>query len=246
MYTQLGLVEISGVAGTNDTSPRSAAEVRAKFNAADGINPNSAVLPHQVDYGLLTAGVRLAGGLISGQLTAIDLPSGRTYPHFIGINARLGGLSEQSRVQRIDALYDAFEQAQVWRKTKRVSNRPEQLASRDLMVLSRLLQGEGRLFVEAHRQSDIEQALKLGKRFGIRIVIVGGQEAWRVADKIVAADAAVVMNPVSNAPSNLQQSAVAKNLQLYNFQIRKFSCLSSSTPRPRFDDCTGRVGVREN
>ena len=204
-YTQLGLVEISGVRGTNDTYPKTKSEIRAHLRAADGVNPNSAVLAHQVDYGLLSAGVHVSGGLLSGQLTAIDLPSGQVHRHFGGVNTRLGGLNEQSRVQRIAELNEAFEQTKNWIRTRRISNRPEQLPERELRVLARLLNGKGRLFVEAHRQSDIEQALQLGKKFGIRIVIVGGQEAWRVADQLVTDNAAVIMNPVANAPGNFDK-----------------------------------------
>ena len=204
-YTQLGLVEISGVRGTNDTYPKTKSEIRAHLRAADGVNPNSAVLAHQVDYGLLSAGVHVSGGLLSGQLTAIDLPSGQVHRHFVGVNTRLGGLNEQSRVQRIAELNEAFEQTKNWIRTRRISNRPEQLPERELRVLARLLNGKGRLFVEAHRQSDIEQALQLGKKFGIRIVIVGGQEAWRVADQLVTDNAAVIMNPVANAPGNFDK-----------------------------------------
>ena len=204
-YTQLGLVEISGVRGTNDTYPKTKSEIRAHLRAADGVNPNSAVLAHQVDYGLLSAGVHVSGGLLSGQLTVIDLPSGQVHRHFVGVNTRLGGLNEQSRVQRFAELNEAFEQTKNWIRTRRISNRPEQLPERELTVLARLLNGKGRLFVEAHRQSDIEQALQLGKKFGIRIVIVGGQEAWRVADQLVTDNAAVIMNPVANAPGNFDK-----------------------------------------
>ena len=201
-YTQLGLVEISSVGSTNDTSPKHNHPIRARLRAADGLNPNSEVLPHQIAYGILSAGVHLSGGLMSGQVNALNLSSGRAYDHFIGVNLSLGGMKEQSRAHILSSLHIAFEQAGAWLKTQTVSKRPEQLPARDLQVLAELLKGNGRLFVRAQRQSDIEQAIRLGETFGIRVVIVGGREAWRISDQLAARNVAVIVNPVANAPTN--------------------------------------------
>lgn len=201
-YTQLGLVEISGVGSANDTRPDTEHAVRSNLKASDAINPNSYVLAQQVEYGLLSAGTHLSGGLISGQIAAIDLVTGEVAQSFVGINLSLGGQSGQSRAQRLELLYDAFEQAQAWQKTKTVSNRPEQLNVKQLKVLSRLIAGEGRVFVEAHRQSDIEHALAIGARFQLKIVIVGGHEAWRLASKLAKTRTPVIVNPVQNLPAS--------------------------------------------
>ena len=144
-------------------------------------------------------------------MTVIDLPSGKAYPHFVGVSARLGGARDQSRAQRINLLIDAFEQTRIWMKTKQISPRPEQLPAADLKVLARLLKGEGRLFVEADRQSDIEHALALGQMYGVKIVIIGGQEAWRVAQRLANQNVAVILNPISNTPTNFDRLLTKPN-----------------------------------
>ena len=204
-YTQLGLVEISGVGSTNDSRPNTDHAVRSDLRAIDAINPNSYVLAQQVEYGILSAGTHLSGGLISGELAVIDLVSGRPVPAFVGVNLSLGGGAEQSRAQHVALIYDAFAQAQQWMKTKTVSDRPEQLRVNQLRTLSRLLAGEGRVFIEAHRQSDIEHALAFGTHFKLKIVIVGGQEAWRVAKKLAKSRTPVILNPVQNLPGSFDR-----------------------------------------
>jgi imidazolonepropionase-like amidohydrolase len=201
-YTQLGLVEISGVGTANDTRPDTEYAVRSHLSAADAMNPNSFVLAQQVEYGLLSAGTHLSGGLISGQLAAVNLVTGEIDDALAGINLSLGGQSGQSRAQRLALIHDAFEQARAWQKNKTISNRPEQLSIRQLKVLSRLLSGEGRVFVEAHRQSDIEHALAMGARYKLKLVIVGGHEAWRVARRLAKTRTPVIINPVHNLPSS--------------------------------------------
>jgi imidazolonepropionase-like amidohydrolase len=204
-YTQLGLVEISGVGSANDSRPATAHPIRSDLRARDAINPNSYVLAQQVEYGLLSAGTHLSGGLIGGQIAVIDLVSGQPEASFVGINLRLGGQAEQSRAYRLAAIYAAFEQAERWQKTKTISDRPEQLSAQQLATLARLISGEGRVFVEAHRESDITHALALRKRFNLKIVIVGGQEAWRVAQTLSSTRTPVIINPVQNLPGSFDR-----------------------------------------
>ncbi|WP_144037955.1 amidohydrolase family protein, partial [Sphingopyxis sp. KK2] len=56
-----------------------------------------------------------------------------------------------------------------------------------------------------HRESDIRQAAALASDFGIRIIIVGGAEAWRAADVLAAAKVAVVVDPTANLPFSFDQ-----------------------------------------
>lgn len=68
-----------------------------------------------------------------------------------------------------------------------------------------VLLGEVPLAIQTHRESDIRQAAALASDFGIRIIIVGGAEAWRAADVLAAAKVAVVVDPTANLPFNFDQ-----------------------------------------
>ncbi len=64
----------------------------------------------------------------------------------------------------------------------------------DLAVLSDVVSRDGRVFFRAHRATDIRQALELAGRHGFRIAVVGGREAWRVADLLEERDVPVLVS----------------------------------------------------
>lgn len=64
----------------------------------------------------------------------------------------------------------------------------------DLAVLSRAASGDPRVFFRASRAEDVRQALDLADAHGFRPVIVGGREAWRVADRLARRDVPVLVS----------------------------------------------------
>lgn len=56
------------------------------------------------------------------------------------------------------------------------------------------------LAIQTNRESDIREAAALAKEFGVKVIIVGGAEAWRAADVLAAAKVAVVLDPLANLP----------------------------------------------
>ncbi|MGH6693928.1 amidohydrolase family protein [Sphingopyxis sp.] len=61
------------------------------------------------------------------------------------------------------------------------------------------------LAIQTHRESDIRQAAALASDLGIKVIIVGGTEAWRAADVLAAARVAVILDPQVNLPFNFDQ-----------------------------------------
>lgn len=68
-----------------------------------------------------------------------------------------------------------------------------------------MIAGEIPLAIQTHRESDILQAIALARDFAIRVVIVGGAEAWRVADALATAKIGVVLDPQANLPFTFDQ-----------------------------------------
>lgn len=58
------------------------------------------------------------------------------------------------------------------------------------------------LAVVAHREADIRQAIALAERWNLRVVVVGGAEAWRVAPELAAAGIPVVLDPLDALPAD--------------------------------------------
>lgn len=63
----------------------------------------------------------------------------------------------------------------------------------DLDVGGRILAGEQRVFARADARGDIERWLGLAEEFGLKLVIVGGRDAWMLAERLKAAEIAVVL-----------------------------------------------------
>lgn len=67
-------------------------------------------------------------------------------------------------------------------------------------LLAGLFDGSVSLLVNTHRVSDIRQVMAMQKKYGLRVILVGAQEAWMVADELAASGIPVVLNPIANLP----------------------------------------------
>lgn len=73
----------------------------------------------------------------------------------------------------------------------------------DRAALARVVEGEVPLYVEENRAVYILQLLELKEEFeDLQLVIMGGAEAWMVADQIAEAGASVVIAPTLNLPAS--------------------------------------------
>lgn len=77
----------------------------------------------------------------------------------------------------------------------------------DLEALIPVANGTLPLIVTVHRAADIQQVLRLGREEGVKLILDGAEEGWLVADQIAAANVPVLLNPISNLPSNLEMRA---------------------------------------
>ena len=75
-------------------------------------------------------------------------------------------------------------------------------ADADDIALHAVATREVPLAIVAHREADIRQAIALAARWGLRVVVVGGAEAWRVAPELAAAGIAVVLDPLDALPAD--------------------------------------------
>ena len=71
-------------------------------------------------------------------------------------------------------------------------------------VFARYLAG-GRVVFEVNRAADILKTLAFAKGYGIKPVIVGGAEAWIVADQLAEAKVPVILDALVNLPESFDQ-----------------------------------------
>lgn len=217
-WSHIGIVEISGVSGTNDTEVEGTG-LSAAFNVADAINPRSALIPvNRIEGITRTLVVPQPGShLIAGQALIMDL-GGR--PDSVGREAaamviHLGeqgaSLSGGSRAAAMLRLREMFQDARDYGRNRSAferGNRRDYAASRlDLEALQPLLAGRIPMIAAVNRASDIEALLRLQREFDLRVIVYGGAEAWVVADQLAAADVAVIVDPLTNLPGSFDMLA---------------------------------------
>ncbi|MEE2786283.1 MAG: amidohydrolase family protein [Myxococcota bacterium] len=205
-FTRLGLVEIGGVAASNDTSSSYPHPVRSSQRAVDSLNPHSALIPIQRFHGVATVLTTLGGGIVSGQAAVMSLGTGAVLRAPAGFVTRFGGRAGGNRGETVAFLRTLLDDARAYRLNQEafLANRFRPLAAHrlDLEALGPLLDGQMPLFIQANRRSDIRVALEFARQQEISVVLVGAREAWLEREAIAESGVSVIVNPADNLPNN--------------------------------------------
>ncbi len=211
--TQLGLVEIGGEPQTRDANAKGTDGIAASFRAWDGLNSESVMWAPARNEGVTSAVVAPAGGLVAGQASMVDLVNGSASqmmrrapvamiaqinnPRSAQTNAR-GELIAKLRGLLEDVKFYQSHHADYDRSAARTLG-----ATRaDLEAMIPVVDGKLPLVIQAERVDDIESALRLAKEFNLKIMILGGAEAWLAANDLAAAHVPVIAGAMNNIPIN--------------------------------------------
>jgi len=193
--SQLGIEEVTS---TDDGADRAvkAGPLGAAFDIQYALNSNSELL-------------RVAR--FDGVTRAMTLPTGSASAPFTGQGAALR-LSESADILDRPKAAVAVQTggpsdaARAYRAEKHgLGPRDQVLNHLDAEALAPVLDGTVPLAIAATRESDIRQAIALSRDEHVRVVIVGGAEAWRVADLLAAAKIPVVLDPFADLPYSLDE-----------------------------------------
>ena len=214
--SELGLMET----GSSDSTDHSVSSgpLSAAFDIEYALNSNSTLLP-----------VARADGLTR----AVTLPASSAGPPFAGWGAVLrlsegtdildrakaamaitvGGMaapqSGGSRSAQWILIRNALDEARRFESdpsSRQNSGSGEWLLSRiNLEALLPVIHGQAPLAITAYRESDIRQAIALQEECKVRVVLLGGDEAWRVADLLASQKIPVVLNPYASDPATFDQ-----------------------------------------
>ncbi|MBL8270100.1 MAG: amidohydrolase family protein [Steroidobacter sp.] len=217
--TQLGLIEVNAASDTIDHSAKPGGP-GAAFDIQYAINSNSGLIRLARADGLARAitypgsgGVAPFGG-VGALLHLVEHGDVLEQPRvglFISIGSRVAPSSLGSRAAEWQALRTALDGAIAAAAKPAVTGAPatgvpvKPVAKVTPSPLDLVLSGKIPLAITTHRESDLRQAAKLAREYGIRIVIIGGAEAWRVATELAAAKVAVVLDPTANLPYSFDQ-----------------------------------------
>lgn len=223
-FTQLGVVEIGAVSGTNDLFSNDD-RVTAAFKVSFGINPATTLIPIARAGGITRAIVapRPGASIIAGQGALIDLGGGDLDAMLVRDDIAMFGILDEQAAERAggsrgvamlrlrEALQDARDFAANRRAFDTGSRREYALSRLDLEALGPVVRGEMPLALGVDRASDIRQALRLAEEFDLRLILLGAAEGWTVADAIARAGVPVVVNPMENIPGFDALAATLEN-----------------------------------
>jgi imidazolonepropionase-like amidohydrolase len=221
---QLGLSEVSAVAGTNDATQRGAA-FTASFDVAEAFNPRSILIAISRIDGVTRAGITPRAGAPDGEGNVSHVLSGLgsvvhlgdSPEHFVKrgavVVANFGetgsGVAGGSRAGAIQILRAALDDARDYARNKAAVERGDwrdySVSITDLKALQAVLAGNVPLLFNVDRASDISVVLDIAEEYNIRAIVAGGSEAWMVADHLAAAGVPVILNGINNLPGNFDR-----------------------------------------
>ncbi len=212
--TALGLQEISLGGDTQDQSlslgESKEMVVRPEFDVTLAYNPDSVLVPvarvEGIGFTMLGADSTRGGSLIGGQGGVVRLdgspdPIGpkALFLELGGDGAGLTGNSRAAQWMILDQLIDEV------RGRIGADSGMALLTPAGRQTFARYLDGGGRIVVAVHRASDIRQLLRWSQRHNLRIAILGGSEAWKVAPLLAAAKVPVFVDPLANLPADFDR-----------------------------------------
>ena len=217
--TELGLTEIGKVSETQDY--RESGDLQPDLRAGVALNRDSELIPVARAGGITHALVRPVGGLIAGQASVVKLagwtapemvleleaglqinwPQERSYDPFGGD----GGESDDRLKERIEQLSDFLEEGRRYLTAKSGAEGAGELGpvpDPRFEALEPYLAGEKPVFFDANSARQIAQSLAFAEKFGLKPIVTGGADAWKLADELAEKNVPVIVGPVMRRPTD--------------------------------------------
>jgi imidazolonepropionase-like amidohydrolase len=212
--TSLGLVEIGAVRATVDVTE--VGQITPEVKAYIAYNPDSEILPTVRSNGITTAQVVPGGSMLRGRSCIMNL-DGWTVEDAAealvdGVHLRwpAAGIRttwwerrtpEEQRKAMEEARRDlrkAFQDAYAYYLAFKADSTIEQDLRWHAMLP--LFTGDLPLFVHANDVRQIEEAVEFCDEHSLRMILVGGKDAWRVADLLAEREIPVIYGDVHSMP----------------------------------------------
>lgn len=247
--SQLGLVEIDAVRATRDMSEAGSINPNARAEVA--VNPESERIPVTRANGVLVAHVVPVGGLLSGRSAAMQLdgwtwedmtlkaPTGIVvnWPRMNVIRAWWMQQSEEEQRKNIEQqlknLRQAFDDARAYavaKKAEAQKNVPYHQSDTRWEAMRPVFDRAMPVFVYANEIKQIQAAIEWATQENIRLVIVGGKDAWRLTDLLKRKEIPVIVGPIHDTPLRDWEdydTAFANARKLYEAGVR--FCISGGS-----------------
>ncbi|ACJ30171.1 Amidohydrolase [Shewanella piezotolerans WP3] len=210
--TTMGLVEVEMMRPSNDAYE--VGFINPQLEAISAFNPDSEIIPTVRVNGITHAQVVPQGDGLAGQSALVSMDSWTIEDALVESNKqfhlywpyiRWMSSDADKRQDQLDALskrvnkvHEAFTDAHRYQLALKAGK----ITKTDLrwQSLTPLFDGDAQLFIHAQSQKQIEEAIALSKVYGFKIVIVGGYDAWRIADALAEVNAKVIYTQTLSLP----------------------------------------------
>ena len=224
--TNMGLNEVSSVGATQDTNELG--DMNPNIATIWSVNPHSNHINVTRVAGVTTALALPSGGIISGQAALINLAGSSPREMAVTPQAalviefpRIGGgggfaafLAAQqgitpdalaARDRRVDQLRQILRDAEAYGRAqdayaKDPKNVPRPPSDLKLAALVPYVRGERPVIFRAEREREIRAVVRFAEELKLRPVIIGGSDAWKVAQFLNEHNTPVILDSVLNMP----------------------------------------------
>lgn len=211
----IGLSEVAAVRSTNDYAE--AGPINPNVRVEQAVNPDTELWPVNRANGVLAALVVPqvgSDGVIAGQ-SALMKPDGWTTEQMtiasqVGVHVywpstRVSAwrMADADKVREAanhkrDALDQAFRDARAYQAARNAGSKAPNDLRWDAMLP--VLERKKPLLIHAEDAVQIREALAFAKRENVRMVLVGGADAWRMTSSLKEQDVAVILGSSHDLP----------------------------------------------
>ena len=205
-YSQLGLVEIWAEGTTVDSQVEEYA-VGPSLDVRFAVNPASALFAVNRMGGITRAVVApLPGGdPLAGLGSTIRLGGDNVLVEsrvalFGDVTPSAADFAGGSRAVLLRRLHDAFETAARF-SPNRYQVEGNDYSRQDMASLKEFMRSGKPLVLRVDRAVDILRCIELTESHGLRLIVLGGAEAWKVRESLAATGSAVLLSVATNLPT---------------------------------------------
>jgi imidazolonepropionase-like amidohydrolase len=217
----LGLQEIgSGVRGSNDFIE--IGDMNASVRAIAAYNADSKITNTLRSNGILLAHVAPQGAMLGGLSSVVQLDAwdyeDATYKADNGVHLYMPSLLAgagggrraafsaaqqqpsdpvKEALDRLEKVKEMLREAKAWN----AGTTPKEDKNLKYASLKGLFDKSAKLYVRANQVKQMLVAIDFVKEFGFDVVIVGGMDAWQIADLLKANNISVIMSQMHNLPA---------------------------------------------
>ena len=208
-YSHFGLIEIEAETTTNDAALLEY-PLGPAFDVSLALNPASTLIAVNRMDGVSRAISAPRPGVdpLAGLAAAVSLGTGgfllepktALFGHIGAASAELAGGSRAAVMQRLRrALSEAARFS-----PSRYRPGPGDYNRHDMAALKAFLRSGKPLVLGVDRAAEIQQAINLAEAHNLRLIVLGGAEAWRLRDALAAVGAAVIVRTHDNLPRSFE------------------------------------------